>query len=102
MTRNEQDLLWTETVNRGIESSGPNTGSLTFFVSVRRRFSDFLQTSSKCATMEEGRSEASAETGLCLIRIAFPEWDTWRLFSQTAVVTTAVNTLYGRINVLNC
>ncbi|KAK8543805.1 hypothetical protein V6N13_025972 [Hibiscus sabdariffa] len=98
MTRNEQDLLWTETVNRGIESSGPNTGSLTFF----EQFIEMTRTSSKCATMEEGRSEASAETGLCLIRIAFPEWDTWRLFSQTAVVTTAVNTLYGRINVLNC
>ncbi|KAK8602412.1 hypothetical protein V6N13_057957 [Hibiscus sabdariffa] len=178
MARNEQDLLWTEIVNRGIESFGPNAGSLTFSVSVRMRFPDFLQsvklksrvqalwvdftrldsglsrgfcdywekgqfiemarTSSKfdessfefrnwivkssgigdetyvpkaitfnekCATMKEGRSEASAETSLCLIRIAFPERDAWRLFSRIAVVTTtvpstAVNTLYGHINVL--
>ncbi|KAF3965478.1 hypothetical protein ACB098_01G092300 [Castanea mollissima] len=40
---NEQDLLSTEIVNRGIESSGPNAGSLTFSVRVRRRLPDFLQ-----------------------------------------------------------
>nr|KJB82945.1 hypothetical protein B456_013G221500 [Gossypium raimondii] len=43
MARNEQDLLSTEIVNRGIESSGPNAGSLTFSVRVRRRLPDFLQ-----------------------------------------------------------
>ncbi|XP_075634655.1 3-ketoacyl-CoA synthase 10 [Castanea sativa] len=40
---NEQDLLSTEIVNRGIEASGPNAGSLTFSVRVRRRLPDFLQ-----------------------------------------------------------
>ncbi|PRQ27387.1 putative very-long-chain 3-oxoacyl-CoA synthase [Rosa chinensis] len=39
----ERDLLSTEIVNRGIESSGPNAGSLTFSVRVRRRLPDFLQ-----------------------------------------------------------
>ncbi|KAJ1430138.1 Very-long-chain 3-ketoacyl-CoA synthase [Sesbania bispinosa] len=39
----ERDLLATEIVNRGIESSGPNAGSLTFSVRVRRRLPDFLQ-----------------------------------------------------------
>ncbi|XP_050216417.1 3-ketoacyl-CoA synthase 10 [Mercurialis annua] len=39
----EGDLLSTEIVNRGIESSGPNAGSLTFSVRVRRRLPDFLQ-----------------------------------------------------------
>ncbi|KAE8676113.1 hypothetical protein F3Y22_tig00111633pilonHSYRG00107 [Hibiscus syriacus] len=43
MARKEQDLLSTEIVNRGIESSGPNVGSLTFSVKVRRRLPDFLQ-----------------------------------------------------------
>lgn len=40
---NEHDLLSTEIVNRGIESSGPNAGSLTFSIRVRRRLPDFLQ-----------------------------------------------------------
>ncbi|KDP34003.1 hypothetical protein JCGZ_07574 [Jatropha curcas] len=40
---NERDLLSTEIVNRGIESTGPNAGSLTFSVRVRRRLPDFLQ-----------------------------------------------------------
>ncbi|PON61626.1 Very-long-chain 3-ketoacyl-CoA synthase [Trema orientale] len=39
---NERDLLSTEIVNRGIESSGPNAGSPTFSVRVRRRLPDFL------------------------------------------------------------
>ncbi|KAK6927197.1 3-Oxoacyl-[acyl-carrier-protein (ACP)] synthase III, C-terminal [Dillenia turbinata] len=39
----EQDLLSTEIVNRGIELSGPNAGSLTFSVRVRRRLPDFVQ-----------------------------------------------------------
>lgn len=43
MARSERDLLSTEIVNRGIESSGPNAGSLTFSVRVRRRLPDFLQ-----------------------------------------------------------
>ncbi|KAI9191080.1 hypothetical protein LWI28_003366 [Acer negundo] len=42
-TPSEQDLLSTEIVNRGIESSGPNAGSITFSVRVRRRLPDFLQ-----------------------------------------------------------
>ncbi|CAN8284362.1 unnamed protein product [Cochlearia groenlandica] len=40
---NEQDLLSTEIVNRGIEPTGPNAGSQTFSVRVRRRLPDFLQ-----------------------------------------------------------
>ncbi|KAF9617705.1 hypothetical protein IFM89_038205 [Coptis chinensis] len=39
----EQALLSTEIVNRGIESSGPDAGSLTFSVRVRRRLPDFVQ-----------------------------------------------------------
>ncbi|KAG8657260.1 hypothetical protein MANES_03G055800v8 [Manihot esculenta] len=39
----ERDLLSTEIVNRGVESSGPNAGSHTFSVRVRRRLPDFLQ-----------------------------------------------------------
>lgn len=39
----EQDLLSTEIVNRGIESSGPDAGSMTFSVRVKRRLPDFLQ-----------------------------------------------------------
>ncbi|CAN1217061.1 3-ketoacyl-CoA synthase 10 [Linum perenne] len=39
----ERDLLSTEIVNRGIESTGPNAGSMTFSVRVRRRLPDFLQ-----------------------------------------------------------
>ncbi|KAB2627994.1 3-ketoacyl-CoA synthase 10-like [Pyrus ussuriensis x Pyrus communis] len=39
----EQDLLSTEIVNRGVESSGPNAGSPTFSVRVQRRLPDFLQ-----------------------------------------------------------
>ncbi|CAN0918335.1 3-ketoacyl-CoA synthase 10 [Linum grandiflorum] len=39
----ERDLLSTEIVHRGVESSGPNAGSLTFSVRVRRRLPDFLQ-----------------------------------------------------------
>nr|UQT18332.1 ketoacyl-CoA synthase 5 [Pelargonium x hortorum] len=43
MASREQDLLSTEIVNRGMESTGPNAGSLTFSVRVRRRLPDFLQ-----------------------------------------------------------
>lgn len=39
----EQDLLSTEIVNRGIESTGPDAGSMTFSVRVRRRLPDFVQ-----------------------------------------------------------
>jgi 3-ketoacyl-CoA synthase len=39
----EHALLSTEIVNRGIESSGPDAGSPTFSVRVRRRLPDFLQ-----------------------------------------------------------
>ncbi|PIA43001.1 hypothetical protein AQUCO_02000450v1 [Aquilegia coerulea] len=39
----EEALLSTEIVNRGIESSGPDAGSLTFSVRVRRRLPDFVQ-----------------------------------------------------------
>lgn len=39
----EQHLLSTEIVNRGIESTGPDAGSLTFSVRVRRRLPDFVQ-----------------------------------------------------------
>ncbi|XP_057957742.1 3-ketoacyl-CoA synthase 10 [Malania oleifera] len=43
MAGGEQDLLSTEIVNRGIESTGPNAGSRTFSVRVRRRLPDFVQ-----------------------------------------------------------
>lgn len=43
MPSNEQHLLATEIVDRGIESSGPNAGSPTFSVRVRRRLPDFVQ-----------------------------------------------------------
>lgn len=39
----EHALLSTEIVNRGVESSGPDAGSPTFSVRVRRRLPDFLQ-----------------------------------------------------------
>ncbi|KAJ0744820.1 putative very-long-chain 3-oxoacyl-CoA synthase [Helianthus annuus] len=39
----EQHLLSTEIVNRGIESSGPDAGSMTFSVRVRHRLPDFVQ-----------------------------------------------------------
>ncbi|KAL5209188.1 hypothetical protein ABZP36_004811 [Zizania latifolia] len=39
----EQALLSTEIVNRGVEPSGPDAGSPTFSVRVRRRLPDFLQ-----------------------------------------------------------
>ncbi|KAG1342593.1 3-ketoacyl-CoA synthase 10 [Cocos nucifera] len=39
----EHILLSTEIVNRGIEASGPDAGSPTFSVRVRRRLPDFLQ-----------------------------------------------------------
>ncbi|XP_042408571.1 3-ketoacyl-CoA synthase 10-like [Zingiber officinale] len=39
----EQALLSTEIVNRGVEASGPDAGSPTFSVRVRRRLPDFLQ-----------------------------------------------------------
>lgn len=39
----EQEFLSTEIVNRGIESSGPDAGSMTFSVRVRRRLPDFVQ-----------------------------------------------------------
>ncbi|KAK3032210.1 hypothetical protein RJ639_036140 [Escallonia herrerae] len=39
----EQHLLSTEIVNRGIESTGPDAGSMTFSVRVRRRLPDFVQ-----------------------------------------------------------
>ncbi|CAA0810645.1 3-ketoacyl-CoA synthase 10 [Striga hermonthica] len=39
----EQELLSTEIVKRGIESSGPDAGSMTFSVRVRRRLPDFVQ-----------------------------------------------------------
>lgn len=39
----EQHLLSTEIVNRGIQSSGPDAGSMTFSVRVRRRLPDFVQ-----------------------------------------------------------
>ncbi|ERN05573.1 hypothetical protein AMTRI_Chr12g267750 [Amborella trichopoda] len=38
----EQAFLSTEIVNRGVEASGPDAGSLTFSVRVRRRLPDFL------------------------------------------------------------
>ncbi|KAH6760696.1 3-ketoacyl-CoA synthase 10 [Perilla frutescens var. frutescens] len=38
----EHDLLSTEIVNRGIESSGPDAGSMTFSVRVRRRLPEFV------------------------------------------------------------
>ncbi|XP_047968298.1 3-ketoacyl-CoA synthase 10-like [Salvia hispanica] len=38
----EQDLLSTEIVNRGIESTGPDAGSMTFSVRVRRRLPEFV------------------------------------------------------------
>lgn len=43
MAREEQALLSTEIVNRGVEASGPDAGSPTFSVRVRRRLPDFLQ-----------------------------------------------------------
>ncbi|XP_043720688.1 3-ketoacyl-CoA synthase 10 [Telopea speciosissima] len=43
MATGEHTLLSTEIVNRGIESSGPDAGSPTFSVGVRRRLPDFLQ-----------------------------------------------------------
>ncbi|RRT38944.1 hypothetical protein B296_00030451 [Ensete ventricosum] len=39
----EHTLLSTEIVNRGVEASGPDAGSPTFSVRVRRRLPDFLQ-----------------------------------------------------------
>nr|GLL16705.1 3-ketoacyl-CoA synthase 10-like [Ipomoea trifida] len=39
----EQHLLSTEILNRGIQSSGPDAGSMTFSVRVRRRLPDFVQ-----------------------------------------------------------
>lgn len=42
MAGSEQDLLSTEILNRGIESSGPDAGSMTFSVRVRRRLPDFV------------------------------------------------------------
>ncbi|KAK4490957.1 hypothetical protein RD792_001678 [Penstemon davidsonii] len=42
MAAAEQQLLSTEIVNRGIESSGPDAGSMTFSVRVRRRLPDFV------------------------------------------------------------
>lgn len=39
----EHTLLSTEIVNRGVESTGPDAGSPTFSVRVRRRLPDFLQ-----------------------------------------------------------
>ncbi|KAG9443673.1 hypothetical protein H6P81_015013 [Aristolochia fimbriata] len=39
----EHPLLSTEIVNRGIEATGPDAGSPTFSVRVRRRLPDFLQ-----------------------------------------------------------
>ncbi|WOK97560.1 hypothetical protein Cni_G06268 [Canna indica] len=39
----EHALLSTEIVNRGVEASGPDAGSPTFSVRVRRRLPDFLQ-----------------------------------------------------------
>ncbi|XP_073029292.1 3-ketoacyl-CoA synthase 10-like [Primulina eburnea] len=42
MARAEQHLLSTEIVNRGIESSGPDSGSMTFSVRVRRRLPEFV------------------------------------------------------------
>lgn len=39
----EHHLLSTEIVNRGIEPSGPDAGSMTFSVRVRRRLPDFVQ-----------------------------------------------------------
>lgn len=43
MAAAEQHLLSTEIVNRGIESTGPDAGSQTFSVRVRRRLPDFVQ-----------------------------------------------------------
>ncbi|XP_059644976.1 3-ketoacyl-CoA synthase 10 [Cornus florida] len=43
MAGSEHHLLQTEIVNRGIESSGPDAGSPTFSVRVRRRLPDFVQ-----------------------------------------------------------
>lgn len=43
MANNERDMFSAEIVNRGIESTGPNAGSLTFSVRVRKRLPDFLQ-----------------------------------------------------------
>lgn len=42
-TGEQQYLLSTEIVNRGIQPSGPHAGSITFSVRVRRRLPDFLQ-----------------------------------------------------------
>nr|AXN70232.1 synthetase [Primulina spinulosa] len=42
MARAEQHMLSTEIVNRGIESSGPDAGSMTFSVRVRRRLPEFV------------------------------------------------------------
>ncbi|KAJ0987481.1 hypothetical protein J5N97_005837 [Dioscorea zingiberensis] len=43
MAAQEQALLSTEIVNRGVEASGPDAGSPTFSIRVRRRLPDFLQ-----------------------------------------------------------
>lgn len=43
MSTGEQHLLSTEIVNCGIEASGPDAGSMTFSVRVRRRLPDFVQ-----------------------------------------------------------
>lgn len=43
MAGREHTLLSTEIVNRGVESSGPDAGSPTFSVRIRRRLPDFLQ-----------------------------------------------------------
>ncbi|RAL38060.1 hypothetical protein DM860_000754 [Cuscuta australis] len=43
MASGEQHLLQTEIVNRGVQSSGPDAGTMTFSVRVRRRLPDFVQ-----------------------------------------------------------
>lgn len=43
MASGEHHLLQTEIVNRGVQSSGPDAGAMTFSVRVRRRLPDFVQ-----------------------------------------------------------
>ena len=39
----EQAFLSPEIVKQGVQETGPNAGSMTFFIRVRRRLPDFLQ-----------------------------------------------------------
>lgn len=108
----EQAFLSTEIVNQGVQESGPNAGSLTFSVRVRRRLPDFLQ-SVNLKYVKLGYhyliSHAVYLFSVPVLLLAFSaeigslsQQDLWRLWEQPQFDVTTMLTFSGATVFMMC